>query len=93
MLTNFYAKNIFLSENLITVTIFFHDFMWKIFSLQAFAALVNTGRLEKKNIDVEPYVVDGVTKLSELPHGIRKWYYWGPCYGEQAVPELAVFTK
>ena len=60
---------------------------------QAFAGLIDSGRLETKNTDVEPYVVDGTTHLSELNHGIRTWYYWGPSYGEQAEPDLAKFTK
>jgi len=58
----------------------------------AFAGLMNTGRLEEKNTDVKPYVVDGVTKMSELSHGIRRWYYWGPCYGEHALPIMKMFT-
>jgi hypothetical protein len=57
--------------------------------LQAFASLIETGRLETANTDVESYVVDGVTYLSELSNSLRQWYYWSPSYGDQKDPELA----
>ena len=60
---------------------------------KAFASMLQSGRLASKATDVEPYEVDGVTYLSELSHGIRRWYYWGPSYGEQAMPDLAQFTN
>ena len=56
--------------------------------IQAFGSLLETGRLEKKDTDVEPYIVDGKTYLAELSHGIRNWYLWGPSYGDQAQPEI-----
>ena len=56
--------------------------------LQAFAGLIETGRLEAKNTDVRPYVVDDITYLAEVSHGIRQWYYWGPSYGDQIQPEI-----
>ena len=61
--------------------------------VQAFAGLIDSGRLETKNTDVEPYIVDGTTNLSQLNHGIRTWYYWGPSYGDQAQPDLAKFAN
>jgi hypothetical protein len=54
----------------------------------AFSNLLATGRLEKANTDVDPYVVDGKTYLAELSHGIKPWYYWGPSYGDQAQPQI-----
>jgi len=59
----------------------------------AFAQLINTGRIEAKHTDVQPYVVDGKTCLSELPHGLRRTYYCGDYYGADAQPELAMFAK
>jgi len=60
---------------------------------RAFAQLIETGRIEPKDTDVESYVVDGVIYLSELPHGLRRTYYCGDYYGEDAQPELAMFVK
>ena len=54
--------------------------------------MLENGRLDSQDTDVQPNVVDGITSLSELNHGIRKNYYWAPAYGDQAVPELAQFT-
>ena len=54
--------------------------------------MIENGRLEPKDTDVQAYVVDGTTYLSETSHGIRRWYYWGPGYGDMAQPELAKFT-
>lgn len=62
-------------------------------NLQAFAGLIDSGRLETKNTDVEPYMVDGTTHLSQLNHGIRTFYYAAPTYGDQADPNLAKFAK
>ena len=59
---------------------------------QAFASMIENGRLEPRDTDVQPYVVDGVTSLAELNHGVRKAYYYGAAYGDQALPELAQFT-
>ncbi|ELU16968.1 hypothetical protein CAPTEDRAFT_151888 [Capitella teleta] len=59
----------------------------------AFAGLIDSGRIALKNTDVEPYVVDGTTYLSELNHGTRNFYYAGPSHGEQALPELAKFAQ
>jgi hypothetical protein len=60
---------------------------------QAFAELINAGRIETKNTDIEPYIVDGTTYLSELSHGLRNFYYAGSSYGDQALPELAKFVR
>lgn len=52
------------------------------FSLfQAFDNLIKTDRLDMRNTDVQPYIVDGVTYLCELNHGIRRHYYYAPVYG------------
>ena len=59
---------------------------------QAFASMIENGRLEPRDTDVQPYVVDGVTSLAELNHSVRKSYYYGAAYGDQALPELAQFT-
>lgn len=59
----------------------------------AFAGLIDCGRLDTDNTDVEPYIVDGTTHLSQLNHGIRNFYYAAPSYGPQAEPDLAKFTK
>ena len=56
---------------------------------QAFSNLLNSGRFQKDNVDVQPYVVDDVTYLSELSHGINMYYYWQPTYGESKdIPEI-----
>nr|XP_006815323.1 PREDICTED: leucine-rich repeat-containing protein 34-like isoform X2 [Saccoglossus kowalevskii] len=47
----------------------------------AFNELIETERLDQRNTDVKPYVVDGVVYLSEISHGIRRHYYWTPFYG------------
>ena len=51
-------------------------------SFQAFANLLQAGRLNLRNIDVEPYVVDGKTILSEQNHYIQRHYYYAPSYGD-----------
>lgn len=48
----------------------------------AFDSLITSGRLEKKNTDVDPYVVDGKTILSELNHSSQRHYYSAPSYGD-----------
>lgn len=48
----------------------------------AFANLIETGRLERMNTDVQPYVVDGKTILSELNHSLQRHYYYAPSYGD-----------
>ncbi|XP_077204568.1 leucine-rich repeat-containing protein 34 isoform X2 [Paroedura picta] len=48
----------------------------------AFADLLESSRLKPTSTDVEPYVVDGVTYLAELSHGLKRHYYWTPSYGE-----------
>ncbi|KAL4221640.1 Leucine-rich repeat-containing protein 34 [Mactra antiquata] len=48
----------------------------------AFANLLETGRLEKANTDVQPYLVDGRTILSELNHSLQRHYYYAPSYGD-----------
>ncbi|KAI8500511.1 Leucine-rich repeat-containing protein 34 [Branchiostoma belcheri] len=47
----------------------------------AFNDLIESGRLDTEQTDVQPYVVDGRVYLSELSHGIRRHYYWTPSYG------------
>ncbi|XP_064642842.1 leucine-rich repeat-containing protein 34-like isoform X2 [Lineus longissimus] len=51
-----------------------------------FARLVNTMRLDPTATDIQPYVVDEVTYVSELSHGIRRNYFWEPCIGD-SVPK------
>ena len=62
------------------------------FMFQAFSNLMETGRLDERDTDVKPYVVDDMTYLSEVSCGIRRWYYWGPSYGDQAVEDITKFT-
>ena len=50
--------------------------------LQAFAELLQSGRLKPTCTDVEPYEVDGHTYLAEVSHGLKRHYYWTPSYGE-----------
>ncbi|KAK7494099.1 hypothetical protein BaRGS_00014572 [Batillaria attramentaria] len=52
----------------------------------AFDILITSGRLDVRNTDVQPYVVDGVTYLCELNHGIRRHYYYAPVYGSDIPP-------
>jgi Ran GTPase-activating protein (RanGAP) involved in mRNA processing and transport len=52
---------------------------------ESFGQLIQTGRLSGKNTDVRPYEVDGRTYLSELSHGLRRFYYWTPTYGPDVV--------
>ena len=61
-------------------------------ALQAFAGLLDSGRLEAKNTDVQSYVVDGVTYLSEVSNGLQKDYYWSPTYGENASSDMKKFA-
>ena len=49
---------------------------------QAFANLLQAGHILPRNTDVEPYVVDGKTILSELNHYIQRHYYYAPSYGD-----------
>lgn len=51
---------------------------------EAFKRLVDSRRLQPKNIDVQPYVVDGVVILAQLSHGIMTEYYWYPRCGPQS---------
>ena len=51
----------------------------------AFGQLMRSKRLQQRNTDVQPYIVDGRTYLSELSHGIRRFYYWTPSYGPDVV--------
>ncbi|XP_033644830.1 leucine-rich repeat-containing protein 34-like isoform X1 [Asterias rubens] len=50
----------------------------------AFNGLVESGRLDMKDTDVKPYIVDGHVMLSQLNHGIRRHYYWTPFFGPDA---------
>jgi len=47
--------------------------------------IINSNRLNQKNTDVKPYVVDNRTYLAEMSHGIRRFYYWTPSYGPDVV--------
>ncbi|XP_052761064.1 leucine-rich repeat-containing protein 34-like isoform X2 [Mya arenaria] len=47
----------------------------------AFANLLDSGRLQKESTDVQPYLVDGKTILSELNHSEQRHYYYAPSYG------------
>lgn len=49
---------------------------------QAFAELLESGRLKPTGTDVEPYTVDGRVYLAELSHGLKRHYYWTPSYGD-----------
>lgn len=49
---------------------------------QAFDNLISTGRLKKMDTDVDPYIVDGKTILSELNHSAQRHYYYAPSYGD-----------
>jgi len=55
--------------------------------------VISTGRLAAADTDVEAYVVDGHTHLGEVSHGLRSWYYWGPYYGLNALPELTRYVQ
>nr|XP_002125774.2 leucine-rich repeat-containing protein 34 [Ciona intestinalis] len=48
---------------------------------KAMGELIRSRRLQPRNTDVQPYVVDDRVYLSELSHGIRRFYYWTPSYG------------
>ncbi|XP_077017102.1 leucine-rich repeat-containing protein 34 isoform X2 [Tamandua tetradactyla] len=48
----------------------------------AYSDLIQTGRLQPDNIDVEPFVVDDHVYLAEVSNGLKKHYYWTPTYGE-----------
>lgn len=54
----------------------------KKFFFQAFANLIETGRLQRMDTDVQPYIVDGKTILSELNHSLQRHYYYAPSYGD-----------
>jgi len=81
-MNNNHCKTIIITKKLLS-----HSF------LQAFAKLIDRGRILLENTDVKPYVVDGINYLAEQSHGLRKWYYWGPTYGSQAQPDLAKFVR
>ena len=53
----------------------------------AFGNLIKNKKLKLKNTDVKPYIVDGQTYLAELSHGIKRFYYWQPCFGLDYVAE------
>merc|ERR1712150_389950 len=48
----------------------------------AFSNLISTGRMKRLDTDVQPYVVDGKTILSELTHYSQRHYYYAPSYGD-----------
>ncbi|XP_029417936.1 leucine-rich repeat-containing protein 34 isoform X4 [Nannospalax galili] len=52
----------------------------------AFSDLMQSGRLQPDNTDVEPYVVDGHVYLAEVSNGLKKHYYWTPSYGDAYAP-------
>ena len=49
---------------------------------QAFENLIKSGRLLKSDTDVDPYIVDGKTILSELNHSLQRYYYYAPSFGD-----------
>ncbi|CAH6789223.1 leucine-rich repeat-containing protein 34 [Phodopus roborovskii] len=48
----------------------------------AYSDLMQSGRLNPDNTDVEPYVVDGCVYLAEVSNGLKRHYYWTPTYGD-----------
>ncbi|XP_037697059.1 leucine-rich repeat-containing protein 34 isoform X3 [Choloepus didactylus] len=48
----------------------------------AYSDLIQMGRLQPDNTDVEPFVVDDHVYLAEVSNGLKKHYYWTPTYGE-----------
>jgi len=50
-------------------------------SSRALGQLLKSQRLLKENTDFRTYTEDGVTKLAELSHALRRCYYWTPTYG------------
>ncbi|XP_052036639.1 leucine-rich repeat-containing protein 34 [Apodemus sylvaticus] len=52
----------------------------------AYSNLIKSGRLKPDDTDVEPYVVDEHTYLSEVSNGLKRHYYWTPTYGGAYMP-------
>ncbi|KAM4889066.1 leucine-rich repeat-containing protein 34 isoform 2-T2 [Thomomys bottae] len=52
----------------------------------AYSELIEEGRLQADNTDVEPFVVDEHVYLAESPNGLKKHYYWTPTYGHAYGP-------
>ncbi|XP_048203112.1 leucine-rich repeat-containing protein 34 isoform X2 [Perognathus longimembris pacificus] len=52
----------------------------------AFSELIEAGRLNADNTDVEPFTVDGHVYLAEVSNGLKKHYYWTPTYGDAPGP-------
>ncbi|XP_057355865.1 leucine-rich repeat-containing protein 34 isoform X2 [Manis pentadactyla] len=48
----------------------------------AYSDLIQMGRLNSNNTDVEPFEVDGRVYLAEVSNGLKKHYYWTPTYEE-----------
>lgn len=48
----------------------------------AYSDLIQMGRLNSNNTDVEPFEVDGRVYLAEVSNGLKKHYYWTPTYKE-----------
>lgn len=78
MKTNFSLRNVYIWGNYLEEP-----------ACIAFDNLIKTDRLDLRDTDVQPYIVDGVTYLCELNHGIRRHYYYAPVYGDD-VPEWQV---
>ena len=76
------AKALHVNRGLSNIYIWGNDLGQK--AAEAFKGLVDAGRILPKNTDVQPYVVDGVTILAELSHGVQTEYYWFPRYGPQS---------
>jgi len=62
--------------------------------IQAFKHLIDIGRLNPDDVDVQAYVVDGQVQLAEVSNGLPlRSYYSAPAYGDSADPELARFAR
>ncbi|KAG8511484.1 Leucine-rich repeat-containing protein 34, partial [Galemys pyrenaicus] len=74
-----------LSQSMKTNPIFSHIYIWgnkfDEATCVAYSDLIEMGRLNPDNTDVEPYVVDGRVYLAEVSNGLKKHYYWTPTYG------------
>ncbi|XP_074654834.1 uncharacterized protein LOC141908626 [Tubulanus polymorphus] len=49
---------------------------------KAFAELIDSERLQVKNLDVNPYEVDGVSYFANQSNSIEQFYYWEPFQGK-----------
>lgn len=49
-----------------------------------FKHMMDCKRFKPENVDLEPYVVDGVTMVGQLSRGMNIDYYWRPYFGERS---------